>query len=126
MDAVVDLDPYILDEHLKEIEICSKVSKSIFFIVSVCVWCMSCCRCSKLFLFFFLLVRSPIWFIISGSLNIKINIMMNSGYCCPDTFYYHSLMDLFFCNIFVSIFFMHKNCIVMVLETVQINIYAFN
>lgn len=34
MDAVVDLDPYILDEHLKEIEICSKVSKSIFFIVS--------------------------------------------------------------------------------------------
>lgn len=35
MDAVVDLDPYILDEHLEEIEICSKVSKSIFFIVSI-------------------------------------------------------------------------------------------
>lgn len=35
MDAVVDLDPYILDEHLKEIEVCSKVSKSTFFIVSI-------------------------------------------------------------------------------------------
>lgn len=34
MDAVVDLDPYILQEHLKEIEICSKVSKSVYFIVS--------------------------------------------------------------------------------------------
>lgn len=35
MDAVVDLDPYILDEHLQEIDVCSKVSKSIFFIVSI-------------------------------------------------------------------------------------------
>lgn len=32
---VSDLDPYILDEHLSEIEICSKVSRSVFFLVSV-------------------------------------------------------------------------------------------
>lgn len=31
---VSDLDPYILDEHLSEIEICSKVSRSVFFLVS--------------------------------------------------------------------------------------------
>lgn len=34
-DAFVDLDPYILDEHLNEIEICSRVSKSVFFLVSI-------------------------------------------------------------------------------------------
>lgn len=33
-DAFVDLDPYILDEHLSEIEVCSRVSKSVFFLVS--------------------------------------------------------------------------------------------
>lgn len=33
-DAIVDYDPYILDEHLSEIEICSRVSKSVFFLVS--------------------------------------------------------------------------------------------
>lgn len=31
---VSDLDPYILEEHLSEIEICSKVSRSVFFLVS--------------------------------------------------------------------------------------------
>lgn len=35
MDAIVDLDPHVLNDHLKEIEICSKVSKSTFFIVSI-------------------------------------------------------------------------------------------
>lgn len=33
-DALTDMDPYILDEHLTEIEICSRFSKSIFFLVS--------------------------------------------------------------------------------------------
>lgn len=33
-DALTDSDPYILDEHLSEIEICSRVSKSVFFLVS--------------------------------------------------------------------------------------------
>lgn len=33
-DAIADVDPHILDEHLKEIRICSQESKSIFFIVS--------------------------------------------------------------------------------------------
>lgn len=33
-DALTDLDPYILNEHLSEIEICSRVSKSVFFLVS--------------------------------------------------------------------------------------------
>lgn len=37
--AVVDYDPYVLDDHLREIELCSKVSKSVFFIVSV--FCLS-------------------------------------------------------------------------------------
>lgn len=32
--AVVDYDPLALKDHLREIEMCSKVSKSIFFIVS--------------------------------------------------------------------------------------------
>lgn len=32
--AVVDNDPYVLQDHLREIEMCSKVSKSVFFIVS--------------------------------------------------------------------------------------------
>lgn len=31
---VIDLDPYILDEHLSEIEICSRRSRSVFFLVS--------------------------------------------------------------------------------------------
>lgn len=34
LGAFVDLDPYILDEHLVEIEVCSRVSKSVFFLVS--------------------------------------------------------------------------------------------
>lgn len=33
--TATDLDPYILDEHLSEIEICSRVSKSVFFLVSM-------------------------------------------------------------------------------------------
>lgn len=33
-DSFADLDPYILDEHLSEIEVCSRASKSIFFLVS--------------------------------------------------------------------------------------------
>lgn len=34
LNALTDNDPYILDEHLDEIEICGRDSKSIFFIVS--------------------------------------------------------------------------------------------
>lgn len=34
MDAVTDLDPHVLMDHLTEVEICSQVSKSVFFIVS--------------------------------------------------------------------------------------------
>lgn len=34
LDASTDLDPYILEEHLSEIEICSRFSKSVFFLVS--------------------------------------------------------------------------------------------
>lgn len=34
METLSELDPYVIDDHLQEIEICSKVSKSIFFIVS--------------------------------------------------------------------------------------------
>lgn len=29
-----EFDPYIVDDHLREIQVCSKVSKSVFFIVS--------------------------------------------------------------------------------------------
>lgn len=34
METMSELDPYVIDDHLQEIEICSRVSKSIFFIVS--------------------------------------------------------------------------------------------
>lgn len=34
LDALTDNDPYILNEHLDEIEICARDSKSIFFLVS--------------------------------------------------------------------------------------------
>lgn len=34
METMSELDPYVIDDHLHEIEICSRVSKSIFFIVS--------------------------------------------------------------------------------------------
>lgn len=34
LDALTDNDPYILNEHLDEIEICGRDSKSIFFLVS--------------------------------------------------------------------------------------------
>lgn len=33
--TVVDLDPYVLDDHLYEIETCHRVSKSVFLIVSI-------------------------------------------------------------------------------------------
>ena len=32
--SATDLDPYVLDDHLCEIEACHRASKSIFFIVS--------------------------------------------------------------------------------------------
>lgn len=32
---VIDLDPYVLDEHLCEIEICARRSRSVFFLVSI-------------------------------------------------------------------------------------------
>lgn len=34
-DALTDLDPHILDEHLSEIETCAQVSKSVYFLVSM-------------------------------------------------------------------------------------------
>lgn len=34
LDALTDNDPYILNDHLDEIEICGRDSKSIFFLVS--------------------------------------------------------------------------------------------
>lgn len=34
LSALTDNDPYILNEHLDEIEICARDSKSIFFLVS--------------------------------------------------------------------------------------------
>lgn len=34
METISELDPYVIDDHLQEIEICNQVSKSIFFIVS--------------------------------------------------------------------------------------------
>lgn len=33
--GLVDLDPYVLDDHLHEIETCHRVSKSVFLIVSI-------------------------------------------------------------------------------------------
>lgn len=30
----IDIDPYTIQDHLREIEVCRKVSKSVFFIVS--------------------------------------------------------------------------------------------
>lgn len=47
-DAFVDLDPYILDEHLSEIEVCCRVSKSVFFLVSsVSSLCLNMYRLTK-------------------------------------------------------------------------------
>lgn len=34
-DSLTDVDPYILNEHLREIDLCAEVSKSAFFIVSI-------------------------------------------------------------------------------------------
>lgn len=34
METMSELDPYVIDDHLREIEICNNVSKSVFFIVS--------------------------------------------------------------------------------------------
>lgn len=38
METMSELDPYVIDDHLQEIEICSRVSKSVFFIVSFWVY----------------------------------------------------------------------------------------
>lgn len=38
METMSELDPYVIADHLQEIEICSRVSKSIFFIVSYDVY----------------------------------------------------------------------------------------
>ncbi|XP_037046627.1 uncharacterized protein LOC119081650 [Bradysia coprophila] len=35
METMSELDPYVIDDHLQEIEICSRVSKSVFFIALV-------------------------------------------------------------------------------------------
>lgn len=35
IDSIIDLDPYILDDILSEVNTCHRVSKSVFFLVSI-------------------------------------------------------------------------------------------
>lgn len=42
LDTLTDNDPYILYEHLDEIEICARDSKSIFFLVSLFLELLLC------------------------------------------------------------------------------------
>lgn len=36
--TLTDVDPYVLDDHLAEIEVCARISKSVFFLVSTSIF----------------------------------------------------------------------------------------